>query len=66
MDKLIADIKAFCLSNYDQGYDSIIECFDHADLVEWINQYQITSLTDFIASYAVVISYKNEIRSTAF
>lgn len=66
MDKLIAEIKTFCLSNYDQGYDSIVECFDYADLVEYVQSNKITSLDDFVQSYAVIIDYKNEIKSTAF
>ncbi len=66
MDKLIADIKAFCLANYSEGYDSVIECWDTEDYTDFIARNQIKNLADFIAEYAVIIDYKNEIRSTAF
>jgi hypothetical protein len=66
MDKLIAEIKAFCVANYENGYDSIVECFDYADMIEYIERNKITSLDDFVRSYAVIIDYKNEIKSTAF
>lgn len=66
MQNLVTEIKTFCLANYENGYDTIVECYGNTDLIEYIEDHKITCLNDFIKSYAPMISYKNEVRSTAF
>ncbi len=66
MEKLILEIKQFCKDNYENGYDSCIECWGDSDYSEWINDFSISSLDGFIESYKFVIDRKLEIASTAF
>lgn len=66
MTQLLADIKAFCLAHYEEGYDSCVECWDDRDYVEFIEENNVKSVDDFVKEYAPVIGHANEIRSTAF
>ena len=63
---LIDTIKKFCLENYENGYDEFVECYDDVELGEYILDYGIQSLADFKRIAAHRISYREEIKSTAF
>jgi phage terminase large subunit-like protein len=63
---LVDDIKAFCVDNYEAGYDACVECWDTADYQEWIHDYKVTSVEGFAKSYQFMIDHANDIRSTAF
>lgn len=66
MDKLIAEIKQFCIDNYENGYDAVVECWDYNDYIEWLSIGNKKTLDEFIKSYAVIIERRSEIESTAF
>jgi len=66
MKTLILEIKQFCRSNYESGYDSCVECWDSSDYAEWIEDHNIASVEDFVKSYACIIERRSEILSTAF
>lgn len=66
MKELIEAIKAFCLAHYEEGYDACVECWDDAEYAEWIEDYKVTSVDEFVKSYAFMIDHANEVRSTAF
>jgi hypothetical protein len=66
MNELVEAIKAFCLANYEEGYDVCVECWEDADYADWIETYKVTSVRGFAMSYAFMIDHANEIRSTAF
>tara|TARA_R110000868_G_scaffold297179_2_gene557483 strand:- start:1239 stop:1445 length:207 start_codon:yes stop_codon:yes gene_type:complete len=63
---LVESIKSFCLANYENGYDTCIECWGYADYVEWIEDFKVTSVEKFVESYAFMIDHANEITSTGF
>ena len=66
MDKLINDIKKYANNNYDCGYDIIVECWDEARYITWVKTYNVETLEQFIESYAFMIDYTNDIKSTAY
>jgi len=66
MTQLVADIKAFCLANYEAGYDAVVECWDAQDYVEFVEDWNISSVKGFVEAYAPVIDNRREIESTAF
>ena len=66
MDTLIQEIKEYALLNYENGYDGIVECWDDSEYARWINHYKVTSLNEFIKSYAFMIDIADDIKATAF
>lgn len=66
MNTLIQEIKEYALLNYEYGYDVLIECWDDSEYARWINHYEVTSLNEFIQSYAFMLDYRDEIKATAF
>ncbi len=66
MKVLLKEVKAFCESNYEYGYDACVECWDDDDYLEWFERKKVTTLSGFKKSYAPLISYRAEMKSTAF
>ena len=66
LPELIRRLEAFCMENYENGYDTCVECWGKADYEEFINDCNITSVDDFVKAYADIIAHANEIRSTAW
>jgi hypothetical protein len=66
MSTLVADIKAFCLAEYEAGYDTCVECWDAEDYVEFVADHDIESIDDFKKAYAPVMDRRREIENTAF
>jgi hypothetical protein len=63
---LVESIKSFCLANYENGYDICIESWNDSDYIEFIKDFKITSVENFVKSYAFLIDYANLITSTRF
>lgn len=66
MDLFVKQIKAFCKKNYNNGYDAVVECWDNSDIIEFIEQHNITSVAEFKKAYAPFIEHRNEVKATAF
>lgn len=66
MNTLVDAIKAFCLAHYQEGYDACVECWDDREYEAWIEEWEVTSVEEFVKSYACMIDHANEVRSTAF
>lgn len=64
--RLIKNIKLFVLKNYENGYDTIAECWNLDDYVQWIERHNITTVDEFVASYAPVIERQEEMFNTIF
>jgi len=66
MEELLAAVKAFCYSNYENGYDYIVECYSDAELITYFKENNVTNLEEFQESCAGYIEYREEIMATAF
>ena len=66
MKALIAEIKKYALENYENGYDTIVECYEDEELEQYCKDYNITTLEEFKKSYAPVIDHRRDIEATAF
>ena len=66
MKQLVDAIRAFCLAKYEEGYDTCIECWGTEDYVDWIEEHDIQSVSDFQKSYQFEIAHRREIEATAF
>jgi hypothetical protein len=54
MEKLIEEMKAWCLENYDKGADTMVECWDTEDYVELIQGCTPEQAWDYLKSIAAV------------
>jgi len=66
MNNTVKKIKAFCIKNYENGYDEFVECYSDMELQQYILENNITSIKSFKESAEPRISYRAEIQSTRF
>lgn len=66
MSNLIEQIKKYCTAKYDEGYDTIIECYSDAELQELITEEDIINLGEFVDYYAPILEHRRDIEGTAF
>ena len=63
---LVQQIRDFCIRNYEDGYDTVVECWDQDDLAAYIDEHDIRSKGEVIAVYAPTRAYSAEIMAEAF
>ncbi len=59
---LLDNIRKFCLENYEEGYDEVVEAYDDEELQEFIDNFNVTSVKSFIKEYQFLIDHRNDIR----
>jgi len=66
MTKLIDNIRKYCIENYENGYDSCVECWDEDDYIFWVLDNNVKSVKGFIKSYAFIIKRDEEMQKTVW
>ena len=66
LDELVTELEEFCKANYEKGYDACVECWEKPEWVEFIADFNVTSVEDFVKEYQFIIDHANEIRATAW
>jgi hypothetical protein len=65
--KLATKIMAHAKANYEDGWDTTVECYNIDDLVEHIEKYGYKSVADYKKNHVDPYNdYADDIRATAF
>lgn len=75
LDAVVARLKAYAIENYSKGWDVVVECWEKADYVDYINRAaSLTSLRDEETLYKDTLDcireyinlYEEQCRNTRF